>query len=97
MERELGSVSPPRTPLISPYDNLAAKQSHGLPLPCSVNDTSACITQEVADRIYRLGNWEYAFRSRSSSQALHYSVLRMGAWVLELKHNLLDQVKYRHK
>lgn len=54
MERELGSVSPPRTPLISPYDNLAAKQSHGLPLPCSVNDTSACITQEVADRIYRL-------------------------------------------
>ena len=28
------------------YDNLSAKQCHGKSLPCSVNDTSVCVTQE---------------------------------------------------
>ena len=28
------------------YDNFSAKQCHGKSLPCSVNDTSICVTQE---------------------------------------------------
>lgn len=28
------------------YDNLSAKQCHGKSLPCSVNDTSMCVTQD---------------------------------------------------
>ena len=28
------------------YDNLSAKQCHGKSLPCSVNDTSICVTQD---------------------------------------------------
>jgi len=29
------------------YDNLSAKQCHGKALPCSVNDTSVCVSQEL--------------------------------------------------
>src|SRR4051812_24492637 len=29
------------------YDNLSAKQCHGKALPCSGNDTSVCVTQEL--------------------------------------------------
>jgi hypothetical protein len=46
----------------SPYDNLSAKQCHQKSLPCSVNNTAVCITQEEANQIYRLGNYEYAYR-----------------------------------
>lgn len=46
----------------SPYDNLSAKQCHQKPLPCSVNNTAVCITQDEANQIYRLGNYEYAYR-----------------------------------
>ena len=43
------------TCLSSYYDNLSAKQCHGKSLPCSVNDTSICVTQdEVCFFIYPL-------------------------------------------
>jgi len=32
------------------YDNLSAKQCHGKRLPCNVNDTSICVTQEDVNR-----------------------------------------------
>lgn len=51
------------SPSPSPYDNLSAKQCHGKPLPCSLNDTAICTSQEDADAIYRLGNYEYAYKS----------------------------------
>lgn len=49
--------------IFSPYDNLSAKQCHGKPLPCSLNNTAICTPQEDADAIYRLGNYEYAYKS----------------------------------
>lgn len=49
--------------LASAYDNLSAKQCHGKPLPCSLNNTAICTPQEDADAIYRLGNYEYAYKS----------------------------------
>lgn len=54
---------PPLPPPKSPYDNLSAKQCHGKPLPCSLNNTAICTSQEDADAIYRLGNYEYAYKS----------------------------------
>lgn len=54
---------PPLQPPPSPYDNLSAKQCHGKPLPCSLNNTAICTSQEDADAIYRLGNYEYAYKS----------------------------------
>ncbi|KAI9638212.1 phosphoglycerate mutase-like protein [Dioszegia hungarica] len=84
-----------------PFDNLASKQSHGLPLPCSLDDRAFCIDQTHADRIYRLGNWESLHRYRGSPQSLLLSVLKMGDWITELRHNLEAAVRgepmlYRH-
>jgi len=31
---------------LSYYDNMSAKQCHGKHLPCSVNDTTLCVTQD---------------------------------------------------
>ncbi|KAF8877945.1 phosphoglycerate mutase-like protein, partial [Gymnopilus junonius] len=84
------------------YDNLSAKQCHGKALPCSVNDTSICVTQEEGNTVYRLGNWEYSYEFRDAPQSAQYSAMRYGAWALELKAHLqakLDgtsELKYFH-
>ncbi|TRM58993.1 histidine phosphatase superfamily [Schizophyllum amplum] len=70
------------------YDNLSAKQCHQKTLPCSVNDTALCVTQEEADTVYRLGNWEYSYLYRDATNSTLYSALKFGAWVLELKAHL---------
>lgn len=87
----------------SPFDNLQAKQCHQKPLPCSTNDTSICLSQADADSIYRLGNWEYAYRYRGTSKSLLFSTLKMGPWLRELQNHLRasvngsSPVKYLHK
>jgi acid phosphatase len=84
------------------YDNMSAKQCHGKHLPCSVNGTSLCVTQEEADTVYRLGNWEYSYLFRDAPDSTTYSALRYGAFILELKAHLQDKMqgqsklKYRH-
>ncbi|PPQ74101.1 hypothetical protein CVT26_006480 [Gymnopilus dilepis] len=74
------------------YDNLSAKQCHGKALPCSVNDTSLCITQEEANTVYRLGNWEYSYQFRDAPQSAQYSAFRYGVWALELESHLQAKV-----
>ncbi|PPQ74665.1 hypothetical protein CVT24_003822 [Panaeolus cyanescens] len=84
------------------YDNMSAKQCHGKSLPCSVNDTSLCVTQQDANTIYRLGNWEYSWQYRDAPDSAKYAALRYGAWMLELKSHLQSKidgtssVKYFH-
>ncbi|KAF8154514.1 histidine phosphatase [Crassisporium funariophilum] len=84
------------------YDNLSAKQCHGKKLPCSVNDTSICVTQEDANTVYRLGNWEYSYQFRDAPASAQYAALRYGAWVLELRAHLegkvdgTSKIKYFH-
>lgn len=83
------------------YDNLSAKQCHQLLLPCSLNST-ACVSQEDANAIYRLGHYEYAYRWRGASNSTLYSALKMGAWFTELRAHMRDAVegselRYLHK
>ncbi|KAF4621615.1 hypothetical protein D9613_012605 [Agrocybe pediades] len=79
------------------YDNLSAKQCHGKSLPCSLNYTSVCVSQELANTVYRLGNWEYSYLYRDAPASAKYSALRYGAWVLELRGHLQDQVNKKSK
>lgn len=85
-----------------PYDNLSAKQCHGKPLPCSLNNTAICTPQEDADAIYRLGNYEYAYKWRMAENSTLYSALTMGAWFIELQDHIngkidgSNDVKYFH-
>lgn len=84
------------------YDNLSARQCHGKPLPCKlvnvtnadgttalVNDTGACVTQAMADEVYRFGNWEYSQIYRDAgAESLAASVGSFGVWVAELAAHL---------
>ncbi|KXN85635.1 Lysophosphatidic acid phosphatase type 6 [Leucoagaricus sp. SymC.cos] len=79
------------------YDNMSAKQCHSKHLPCSVNDTSLCVTQDEADTVYRLGNWEYSYIFRDAPDSTAYSALHYGAYALELKSHLTDVMQGKSK
>lgn len=87
------------------YDNLSARQCHGKPLPCKVvngttakdgqlvENTSDCITQALANEVYRLGNWEYSQIYRDGgAKSLAASVGSFGVWIAELAAHLRDVV-----
>ncbi|KAF8885002.1 histidine phosphatase [Infundibulicybe gibba] len=84
------------------YDNMSAKQCHSKALPCSVNETSLCVSQADANTVYRLGNWEYSYVYRDAPNSAQFSALHYGAWVLELTSHLQakisgkSQLKYFH-
>ncbi|KAJ7632142.1 phosphoglycerate mutase-like protein [Roridomyces roridus] len=84
------------------YDNLSAKLCHQKTLPCSVNDTSLCVTQDEVNTVFRLGNWEYSYYYRDAPQSTQYSALHYGAWFLELQSHLQavisgqSKIKYFH-
>ncbi|KAJ7063445.1 histidine phosphatase [Mycena amicta] len=75
---------------------------HGKKLPCSVNDTSLCVTTEEANTVFRLGNWEYSYYFRDAPDSAQYAALHYGAWFLELKGHLQavmsgqSKIKYFH-
>lgn len=87
------------------YDNLSARQCHAKPLPCKlvngVNSTT-CVTQSIADEVYRLGNYEYSYIYRDDPRSLAASVSSYGVWIAELASHLRDSVSgkspviYRH-
>lgn len=84
------------------YDNLSSRQCHANPLPCNINDTTACITQQQADSVYRLGQYEYSFIHRDAPQSLQAAVASYGVFLAELAQNIRDAVSgnspviYRH-
>ncbi|OCK83811.1 histidine acid phosphatase-like protein [Lepidopterella palustris CBS 459.81] len=84
------------------FDNLSARQCHSKPLPCAISNPNNCVTQEEADAVYRLGQYEYSFIYRDSSSSLQASVGSFGVWIAELAQNIRDSISgaspviYRH-
>jgi acid phosphatase len=84
------------------YDNLSARQCHAKPLPCNINNTTTCVSQQQADTVYRLGQYEYSFIHRDSPQSLQAAVGSYGVWFAELAQNIRDVILkksgiiYRH-
>lgn len=74
------------------YDNLSARQCHvGKPLPCKlVNgaNSSLCVTQKLANAVYRIGQWEYSQIYRDNPDSLQASAMTYGIWVAELAEHL---------
>lgn len=70
------------------FDNLSSRQCHAKPLPCKDGGNSTCVTQELADAVYRLGHWEYSHIYRDAEDSLAASVASYGVWVAELAANL---------
>ncbi|KAK7949215.1 histidine phosphatase superfamily [Apiospora aurea] len=88
------------------YDNLSARQCHGdagKPLPCNTT-TGQCVTQDLADAVYRLGQWEYSHLYRDAGPAaLRSSAAAYGVWIAELAAHLravtadaMGDVRYLH-
>ncbi|KAL6705890.1 hypothetical protein ACN47E_006350 [Coniothyrium glycines] len=84
------------------YDNLSARQCHAKSLPCSLNNLELCISQEQADAVYRLGQYEYSFIYRDSPQSLQAAIGSYGVFIAELAANIRTAVAgtspviYRH-
>ncbi|KAF4125943.1 2-phosphoxylose phosphatase [Geosmithia morbida] len=73
------------------FDNLSSRQCHDKPLPCKLvngKNSSTCVTQELADTVYRLGHWEYSQMYRDNDTTLAASTGAYGVWVAELAVNL---------
>ncbi|KAK0704911.1 histidine phosphatase superfamily [Lasiosphaeris hirsuta] len=71
------------------YDNLSARQCHQMPLPCKIGEDTKCVTQEMADTVYRLGQWEYSHVYRGAGgDALAAAAASYGVWVAELAEHL---------
>lgn len=47
------------------FDNLSARLCHAKPLPCNVTNQNLCIQQNEANKVFRLGEWEYNWLSAS--------------------------------
>lgn len=78
------------------FDNLSSRQCHGKPLPCKIGSSSTCVTQEVADAVYRLGQWEYSHMYRDAEDSLAASAASYGVWVAELAANLRAAMEGRN-
>lgn len=87
------------------YDNLSARQCHSKPFPCKVvngANSTTCVTQEMANDVYRLGNYEYSYIYRDDSRSLAASAASLGVWIAELANNIRSFIDgksaiiYRH-
>jgi acid phosphatase len=87
------------------YDNLSARQCHAKPLPCKLVDgvnSTTCVTQDNADEVYRLGNYEYSYIYRDDPRSLAASATSYGVWIGELTTHIRDNMNgtsnilYRH-
>ncbi|KAK5129619.1 hypothetical protein LTR08_003018 [Meristemomyces frigidus] len=85
------------------FDNLSARLCHGKPLPCKKSgETADCVTLADAERVFRLGEYEYSRLYRDTPDSLAASAAAFGIWVAELARNLRDAMdgddrpRYRH-
>ena len=84
------------------FDNLSAKLCHGKSLPCNITISSLCVTQDMADAVFRRGLYEYSYIYRDDPHSLAASTAAFGVWLGELAANLRgamdgsSEVAWRH-
>ncbi|KXJ87095.1 histidine phosphatase superfamily [Microdochium bolleyi] len=76
------------------FDNLSARQCHAKALPCKIGGGSGdCVTQDLADAVYRLGQWEYSHIYRDAgADTLTAAAASIGVWVAELAAHLRARI-----
>jgi hypothetical protein len=65
-------------------DNFQARLCNGYELPCSVSDPSQCVTQEMADEVFRAGDWEWNYYWRTNPYAKKYIQVVEGEFIGEV-------------
>lgn len=74
------------------FDNLSARLCHDMALPCNTEDHSECITEDQADEVFRLGQFEYSHIYRDTPTSLAASSASYGVWVGEVVQHIRDQI-----
>lgn len=87
------------------FDNLSSRLCHQVPLPCSVIDPENCISDDDANKVFRLAQFEYSYIYRDAPQSLEYARTKYGLYLNELTARLRQHIqgiqpgagiKYRH-
>ncbi|KAG7877276.1 hypothetical protein KL938_004032 [Ogataea parapolymorpha] len=84
------------------FDNTAFRLCHGYDLACNSGKSSLCMTQDQAEQIFRLGDFEYNYKFWIHENSTLYAATSYGAYFNELKHRLLEKangrssLKYSH-
>ena len=67
-----------------------------------IGNTTNCVTEAIADEVFRLGEWEYSYIYRDGPGSLQASTASYGVWMAELAQNIRDRISgsspiiYRH-
>ncbi|KAI8801312.1 histidine phosphatase superfamily, partial [Cladochytrium replicatum] len=84
------------------FDNLSSRLCHQMKLPCKIGSPSECVSRADAEKVFRLGLYEYSYIFRDAPQSLEYARTKYGLYFVELIHHMRHvisgecEVKYRH-
>lgn len=65
-------------------DNFQARLCNGYELPCSVTNSSECVTMEMAEEVFRAGDWEWNYYWRTNPYVVKYIQLVEGLFIGEI-------------
>ncbi|KAJ5222945.1 uncharacterized protein N7469_009185 [Penicillium citrinum] len=83
-------------------DNFQARLCNGYELPCSVTNSSQCVTMKMAQEVFRAGDWEWNYYWRANEYAIKYIQLVEGLFIGEIVADLktvqdgTNSIDYRH-
>jgi acid phosphatase len=65
-------------------DNFQARLCNGYELPCSVTNSSACVTMQMAEEVFRAGDWEWNYYWRTNPDVVKYIQVVEGLFIGEI-------------
>ncbi|KAJ5183813.1 hypothetical protein N7492_001429 [Penicillium capsulatum] len=65
-------------------DNFQARLCNGYNLPCSVSNSSACVTMHQANEVFRAGDWEWNYYWRANRDVVKYIQVVEGLLIGEI-------------
>lgn len=65
-------------------DNFQARLCNGYDLPCSVKNASACVTMQMAEEVFRAGDWEWNYYWRANPEVVKYIQVVEGLFIGEI-------------
>ncbi|CAI7617463.1 unnamed protein product [Penicillium pancosmium] len=69
-------------------DNFQARLCNGYRLPCSISNSSDCVTMQMAEEAFRAGDWEWNYYWRANEYATKYIQVVEGLFIGEIVSDL---------
>ncbi|KAJ5490067.1 Histidine phosphatase superfamily clade-2 [Penicillium expansum] len=65
-------------------DNFQGRLCNGYDLPCSLSNSSACVTMQMAEEVFRAGDWEWNYYWRTNPDVVKYIQVVEGLFIGEI-------------